>query len=152
MVRDPESATVSSPDKPAVDSRMRSRIVQRIRREVPETLVLYLFGSAVSGGRHAESDLHLALLPREPLDRLRLWELQQDLAVGLGQSVDLIDLLRVPTVLRMQVVSTGEVLWSGDENERARFEMYVYSSYARLNEERREILEQIRREGRVLGP
>lgn len=152
MGRDPESAALAAPEKSVPDPRVRSQVVQRIRTEIPETRVLYLFGSAVSGGRHSESDLDLALLPRKPLDRLRLWELQQDLAVELGQSVDLIDLLRVPTVLRMQVVSTGEVLWSGDENERARFEMYVYSSYARLNEERREILDQIRREGRVLGP
>jgi len=135
-----------------VDARLRSQIVQRLREEVPEVLVVYLFGSAVAGGRHEESDLDVALLADAPLDRMRRWELQQELAVELGQSVDLIDLLRVPTVLRMQVVSTGQVLWSGDENERAKFEMDVYSSYARLNEERREILEQIRREGRVLGP
>lgn len=32
-----------------------------------------------------------------------------------------------------------------------RFEDLTYSAYARLNEERREILEQIRREGRVHG-
>jgi predicted nucleotidyltransferase len=151
MSRDPESAALASPDESAVGSLEKSEMVRRIREEVPETLVLYLFGSAVSGGRHSESDLDLALLAEAPLDRLRLWEVQQDLSVELGQSVDLIDLLQVPTVLRMQVVSTGEVLWSGDENERARFEMYVYSSYTRLNEERREILEQIRREGRVLG-
>lgn len=135
-----------------MDARLRSQIVQRLREEVPEVLVVYLFGSAVAGGRHEESDLDVALLADAPLDRMRRWELQQELAVELGQSVDLIDLLRVPTVLRMQVVSTGQVLWSGDENERAKFEMDVYSSYARLNEERREILEQIRREGRVLGP
>jgi len=151
MARDPESAALASLDESVLDSPVKTQIVRRIREEVPETLVVYLFGSSVTGGRHAESDLDLALLPTAPLDRLRLWEVQQDLAVELGRSVDLIDLLQVSTVLRMQVVSTGEVLWSGDENERAKFEMYVYSSYARLNEERREILQQIRREGRVLG-
>lgn len=152
MARAPESAALASLDESVLDSRVRRQIVRRIREGAPETLVVYLFGSSVTGGRHPGSDLDLALLADAPLDRLRLWELQQDLAVELGRSVDLIDLLRVPTVLRMQAVSTGVVLWSGDENERARFEMYVYSSYARLNEERREILEQIRREGRVLGP
>lgn len=148
------SASAGHPvrDDSGVDSRVKSQIVQRLREQVPEVLVIYLFGSAVTGGRHEESDLDVALLADAPLDRMRRWEIQQELAVELGQSVDLIDLLRVPTVLRMQVVSTGEVLWSGDENERAKFEMYVYSSYTRLNEERREILEQIRREGRVLGP
>ncbi len=35
--------------------------------------------------------------------------------------------------------------------EKAGFETYVFSSYARLNEERREILETVQQRGRVYG-
>ncbi len=53
--------------------------------------------------------------------------------------------------MRLQVVSKGELLYEGDATKRAEFEMITFSMYARLNEERREILEQVKREGRVYG-
>lgn len=127
------------------------RLVEWLRRQMPEVQMIYRFGSSVVGEEHAGSDLDLAFLAREPLDSVRRWELQEDLAIKLRQKVDLVDLLSASTVLRMQVVSTGELLWSRDENERAWFEMYVYSSYARLQEERKEIVEQVLEEGKVLG-
>jgi hypothetical protein len=64
--------------------------------------------------------------------------------------VDL-DLSQVSTVMQAQVVSTGRVLRDADPSHRERFETTVYSSYARLNEERREILDRVRREGRIHG-
>lgn len=141
------------PVRAPVTTRIRSdeEIVQWIRRRMPEARVVYRFGSSVTGDEHAESDLDLAVLATGPFDPVRRWQIQEDLAAAVGRDVDLIDLLRASTVLQMQVVSTGVVLWSGDETERHWFEMVTYSSYARLNEERKEILEQIRREGRVLG-
>ena len=51
----------------------------------------------------------------------------------------------------MQVVSTGKALAVFDQPEKERFETYVYSSYARLNEERRAILAQALSEGTVYG-
>lgn len=125
--------------------------VERIRRGVPGVCAVYRFGSSVTGTTHSESDVDLAFLAAEPLDPLRRWELQEQLAVALHRQVDLVDLRTASTVLRMQVVARGEVLWSGDDAERQRFETFVFSSYARLNEERREILEQVQREGRVLA-
>jgi hypothetical protein len=53
--------------------------------------------------------------------------------------------------MRMQVISTGSLLAAFDPAAQERFEDLTYSAYARLNEERREILEQVRREGRVHG-
>jgi hypothetical protein len=53
--------------------------------------------------------------------------------------------------MRMQVASTGEAIAVLDRSEKERFETYVYTSYARLNEERKAILEQVLREGTVHG-
>ncbi|CCQ98179.1 conserved hypothetical protein [[Clostridium] ultunense Esp] len=36
-----------------------------------------------------------------------------------------------------------------DDRKRAEFHMYTYSQYARLNEERRPILERIAKEGKI---
>ena len=53
--------------------------------------------------------------------------------------------------MRMQVIAHGRPLAGFDNAAQARFEDYTYSSYARLNEERRAILEQVRREGTIHG-
>ena len=51
--------------------------------------------------------------------------------------------------MRVQVLSAGTCLISQDDPARRSFEMYAYSDYARLNEERREIVTGITRRGLV---
>ncbi len=125
--------------------------IRIIREAVPDVVAVYRFGSTVSGKTHRESDVDFALLALAPIDPIRRFELQERLAVELRHNVDLIDLRSTSTVMRMQVVSTGEAIAVFDRPEKERFEIYVYSSYARLNEERRAILEQVMRDGTVHG-
>jgi predicted nucleotidyltransferase len=125
------------------------RTLSIIRSRVADPVAVYVFGSTAAGAVHESSDLDLALLPREPLTPEARWDLQQELAVALRRDVDLVDLRSASTVMRFQVVTTGELIHDGDPRERAEFEMLALSMYARLNEERKEILEQVRREGRV---
>lgn len=125
--------------------------IRIIRESVPDVVAVYRFGSTVSGKTHRESDVDFALLALAPIDPIRRFELQERLAVELRHNVDLIDLRSTSTVMRMQVVSTGEAIAVFDRPEKERFETYVYSSYARLNEERRAILEQVMRDGTVHG-
>lgn len=126
-------------------------IVTRLRREFPDTAAIYRFGSTVQGDARADSDVDLAILPERPVEPLRRFAVQEQLALELHRNVDLVDLAAASTVLRMQIVSGGRVLATIDQRKRDIFEDYVFSSYARLNEERRAILEQIAREGRVYG-
>jgi predicted nucleotidyltransferase len=124
-------------------------ILRIIRSRVPDPIAVYVFGSTAAGAVHESSDVDLAVLPREPLTPEARWDLQQELAVALSSDVDLVDLRSASTVMRFQVVTTGELIHDGDPRERAEFEMLALSMYARLNEERKDILEQVRREGRV---
>ena len=125
--------------------------VRIIRDAIPDVVAVYRFGSTVEGGTHAASDVDLAFLAPRPLDPVRRFELQERLAVALRRDIDLIDLRAASTVMRMQVVSRGVVLAVLDPPEKERFETYTYASYARLNEERKSILEQVTREGTVYG-
>lgn len=127
-------------------------VVEMLREAVPDVVAVYVFGSAVTGEMHAQSDVDLAFLPpRGPLPAFERFTLQERVAAAIGCSVDLVDLRSASTVMRMQVVSKGRLLYESDPDERGRFEDYAFSSYVRLNEERRAILEQIRREGSVYG-
>jgi predicted nucleotidyltransferase len=127
------------------------RLVMILREALPDLLAIYRFGSTATGTEVRESDVDLAVLPAAPLDTLRRWDLQEQLAISLHAPVDLVDLRSASTVMRMQVLQSSILLFEGDRAARDGFETAVYSSYARLNEERREILEQVRREGAVYG-
>ena len=121
--------------------------VRLIREAMPDVVAAYRFGSSATGGFRAESDVDLAFLGRKPLAPVERFLLQEGLANALRRDVDLVDLLAASTVMRMQVVSRGHPIFDGSPGERRRFETYVFSSYARLNEERRALLDQIRRDG-----
>ncbi len=116
----------------------------RERLDSPDALglaAIYLYGSFAQGGTHPESDVDVAVLCREPIDSVRLFETAQDLAVRLRRDVDLIDLSKSSTVFRVQVVGKGRRIFTGDQIATDVFEMYALSDYARLQEERREVLE-----------
>ncbi|MBI5853872.1 MAG: nucleotidyltransferase domain-containing protein [Nitrospirae bacterium] len=131
-----------------MDSR---EIIQHILDAVPDVVAVYQFGSTARGQARPESDVDLAVLARSPIQSQRRFEIEQELANRLHRDVDLVDLQAASTVMRMQVLSTGHCLESRNDLARRLFEMYAYSDYARLNEERQEILKQIKARGSVYG-
>lgn len=135
----------------SLDPTARDNVLESLRDAVPELVAVYQFGSSVQNSEHAESDLDLAILARRPLPNLDRWTLQEDLAAQMHREVDLVDLRSASTVMQKEVVSRGVVLAEGDQTARQRFEMWVYSAYAMLNEERAGILEDVRTRGRVYG-
>jgi predicted nucleotidyltransferase len=122
-----------------------------LREAVPDLVAVYRFGSTDSGTAGPESDVDLAVLARTRLDANARFELQDRLAEVFRHPVDLVDLRAASTVMAMQVVGAGTVLYEGDPAERGRFEDLTFSLYARLNEERRGILDRVAHEGTVYG-
>ena len=128
-----------------------ARAVALIRESSPGLIAVYVFGSTAAGDSRPGSDVDLAALCDAPMSPEDRWALQERVAAALGRDVDLVDLRGASTVMRMQVVSTGNVLFDGDPGARERFEDLVFSSYARLNEERAAILRDVAATGRVHG-
>jgi len=117
------------------------KIVDFLRQGLPDIQLIYLFGSRADGSQKPNSDWDIALLGQQPLDNVQRWELAQELASLLNADVDLVDLLSASTVLNMQVVSKGRLLY-GEINIQDVFETKVYSMYGRLQESRQDIIEQ----------
>jgi predicted nucleotidyltransferase len=118
---------------------------------LPDCQAIYRFGSWGTEAERPESDIDLAILPAHPLDPVHRWELAQKIASLAGRDVDLVDLLCASTVLRMQVVAHGERLYCADSNQVEQFENYIFSSYAKLNEERRDILADVTQRKSIYG-
>jgi predicted nucleotidyltransferase len=126
-------------------------VTEFLNRHIPEVLAIYQFGSQARGTARPTSDLDLAVLAREPIPNEQRFSLAHELAVRLHRDVDLLDLRTASTVMRMQVLTTGQCLEARDQRAKAEFEMYTYADYARLNEERRELVKGITERGFVYG-
>ena len=116
-----------------------------------ELCSVYIYGSRAAGRARPDSDYDFAVAAPAPLPNEELAELREELADALpgAPGVDCVDLLRVPLTLAAQVLESGIVLIEGDGRRRAALETRLMSMYAMLNEERREILEDIARRGSI---
>lgn len=130
-------------------NKMQSQIVEMLLNSLPDALAVYRFGSWGTQHERRESDIDLAILPLQPLSPQARWETSQKLAQMLTRDVDLVDLRAASTVMKLQVIVQGERLYCRDEAAVGLFETTVFSEYARLNEERREILADIKARGSV---
>ena len=126
-------------------------VIETLLRDLPDVVAIYRFGSTATGQAVRGSDVDIAVLPAAPLEPSIRWDLQERLALAIHRPVDLVDLLMASTVMRMQVLESAILLFEHGPAARLRFETAACSGYARLNEERRAILDQVRREGTVYG-
>jgi predicted nucleotidyltransferase len=126
-------------------------LVDRLRGEFPEILAVYFFGSFATEYERPASDVDLAVYAGTPLAAVSLWGVAQRLAAESGRNVDVVDLASASTVMRAQVIHEGERVYCANQVACETFEDYVYSSYARLNEERRGILDDVLRRGSIYG-
>lgn len=105
-----------------------------------ECVVIYLFGSRATGKHRPNSDLDIAFLSSRRIEPVECFNLANELSNQIGKEVELVDLSTASTVLAKEVIAHGIPISITDPSAYRTFEMYTLSSYARLNEERREIL------------
>ena len=111
--------------------------------------LLVLFGSAAKGTMRRDSDVDIAFLSDHKKDEYELFLLAQELASLLNREVDLVDLEKASTVFQAQIVGHGRVLHCTDEHRRMLFNMLTLKKYAKLNEERKPILDKIKESGSI---
>jgi len=105
----------------------RNAILNLVQSRFPNLLALYAFGSRVTGGATAESDLDLAIL------------------------VDgLVDLRAASTVMQYQIITSGERLWQRDSRA-ALYEATILNMKTALDEARAGLIGDILKRGTVYG-
>ncbi len=126
------------------------RIVRHLQQSLPGLLAVYAFGSRAQGTANRDSDLDLAVLVEGKADSVQLWELAAEVADIVDCTVDLLDLRRASTVMQHQIVTAGRRLWAKDAQAPI-YESFILSEKTALDTARADLLEEIRREGRVYG-
>ncbi|WP_319372114.1 nucleotidyltransferase domain-containing protein [uncultured Ilyobacter sp.] len=101
---------------------------------------VYIFGSVAKGIENENSDIDIAFYSQNNYDPFEIFMLAQNIGKALKREVDLIQLKNSSTVFQKEVVENGILIYEKDTLEREKFEILVLKKYARLNEERREII------------
>ena len=125
----------------ALDATLLDAVVSRLSRR-PDVAAAYLLGSAAEGRLRADSDVDIAVLPRDAhgLPAPERIQLATELGFILRREVDLGILTTGNLVYAKEAVTRGRRIFDRDHTVTARFEMYALSMYASLQEARREVL------------
>ncbi len=113
---------------------------------------IYLFGSFAKGEGREDSDVDLAIYVPEKVRVYDLFLGANELAGEIHRDAEIIDLKEISTVFAAQIVGTKEVLYCEDESLMAYYDIRALKDYAKLNEERKIVLDAIERDSRIYGP
>lgn len=101
--------------------------------------LIYIFGSYAKNSERDNSDIDIAILSEREIDEYKLFLLAQKLADKLKKEVDLVDIKKASTVFKVQIIQ-GKLIFNKDNYKKMNFELKTFREYAKLNEERKEIL------------
>lgn len=116
-----------------------------------EPYFIYLFGSYARGEARDDSDIDIAIYTDIERNSYELFLLANKLSLFLKQDVEIVNMKDISTVFAAQIVSTGEILYCKDDYLRQEYSMLTLKKYAKLNEERKVILDTIREDGSIYG-
>ena len=127
--------------------------IKAILSHLPQTQAIYLFGSWGSEHQNSLSDIDIGiLLPViHTVSRSIQSQLQTDISTQLNcEHADIIDLRSTDTVMQMQIIESGQLIYSDNSSAASEFEMLTLSKYQKLNNERQHIINSALLSGRLL--
>ncbi|KSU86154.1 nucleotidyltransferase domain-containing protein [Priestia aryabhattai] len=111
---------------------------------------IIVFGSFAKGTPHQESDIDIGFyVKHKKLEKYEIFMLAQELATILKREVDLVNIAEASTVFQAQIYMTGTVIYSNDDKLRMSEQMKALKMYAKLNEERKDILKKVDESGSI---
>jgi predicted nucleotidyltransferase len=125
-------------------------VSELVREFAPNTVLgIYLYGSRADGTARADSDWDLGVLTETPTDAIQRWDAAQTLAINLNADVDLVDVRECSTVMRFEIAGKGKRIYTANRMACETFEYQSLSMYQRFQEERKPIMEEIFRRGKI---
>lgn len=122
-----------------------------LKESLPRLTAVYLYGSRNTDFADNNSDWDFAFLHRPVIEPVMLWEVKSNIESKIQASVDLVDLYHSSTVIQIEVIKKGRLVWSNDDYEVATFEYMAISLYQKLNLERAGILKDLHQRGNIYG-
>ncbi len=101
---------------------------------------IYLFGSVLTERFNDESDIDIAIIPRDEISELALFDLCLELGAVLNRDIHMIDFLKTNLILKIEILKNKKIIYCNDAEKRIYYEALAISEYGKLNEEREIIL------------
>lgn len=126
-------------------------IIVKFLKDHLKAKFIYLFGSFARGEGREDSDIDIAIYTDEKISAYDLFIISNKLAFEVKKDVQIVDLKDVDTVFASQIVGNREELYCEDEILKGNYNMRAFKDYAKLNEERKVILDAIEKDGSIYG-
>jgi len=122
---------------------VEDKIIQNIleRLEGIDKKFIYIFGSYAKQESTQGSDVDIAFYSENEYDSFDIFLLAQEISAKIKKEVDLVQLKKSSTVFQKEVIENGICIYEENSTEREKFELLVYKKYFKLNEERKEIID-----------
>jgi len=125
-----------------ISKKEKNIIINFLKNQIDPELI-YIFGSFSRDKERRDSDIDIAFLSSAEFEEYNIFLLAQRLADKLNRDVDLIALQKASTVFRIQIIQ-GELIYKLNEAIKMNFELKCLREYAKLNEERKPILDNLK--------
>jgi len=104
-----------------------------------EAEAIYLFGSFADNTFNENSDIDIAVLYKNRVDRIKLFNMQNELSLKFNRDVDLVDLQDVNDVFAYEIINKSKKLKTSKFAKE--YEFRVWLRYLDLQEDRKIIVE-----------
>ncbi|MGA4722148.1 type VII toxin-antitoxin system MntA family adenylyltransferase antitoxin [Fictibacillus nanhaiensis] len=127
---------------------MEEQVITFLNEKLNPYLIV-VFGSTAKGTDRVDSDLDIAYLSDQKIEKYERFMLGQELASLINKDVDLVDLNQASTVFAAQIIQASKTILCRDDKRRMEFEMKTLKMYAKLNEEREIVIKRIEESGSI---
>ncbi|KEK24930.1 type VII toxin-antitoxin system MntA family adenylyltransferase antitoxin [Bacillus gaemokensis] len=131
-----------------IPQNMVTFIIEKLKETVNPYWII-VFGSTAENREREDSDIDIAYASDIMLGNYERFLLAQELANIVHKEVDLVDLSEASTIFQAQIIHKGKTIYCSDEERKIVFEMKALKMYARLNEERQVIFDDIKKRGTI---
>ena len=126
-------------------------IIKKIILGKIECEAIVLFGSYARGTQNNESDIDIAIKPKNEVLKKELFYLSQELEDKINIEIDLIDLNNIGDGFRYEILINGKIIYCEDEFKFELYKLDMYREYLELNESRKIIINEIKEGGKDNG-
>jgi len=103
--------------------------IPQVFKKYPSVQAVYLFGSYASGQVRRESDLDLAIVPRDSSAKKQMLDIMADLVRHVHDRVDLVFLDSKDVVLRFEAVRHNRLVYQTDEFDPGTYTSRIVREY-----------------------
>ena len=112
---------------------------------------IYFFGSMAANKMRKDSNVDIAFLTDEDISDYEVFMKSSKLYDVFKRDCNLINLKKSSTILKIQVIGKGKIVYCSDNFKKSSFEMKCFKEYSLLKEESWEVWQSVSEKGNIYG-